>query len=152
MASYPLSPLPHFFLFFSDFLLVLAQMQNSLAGPCMFEAPATSAASLCPHRPFSHSVLQTHDTPLGSCLFHIHSYPGHSFCLGALPSSSLVLIKAPVHLCKSLLQNCAFREVSPDLPDSIRFPHCSLIALGLSPQLPCCNSLCGYSGRPVCPH
>lgn len=145
VASYPLSPLPHFFLFFSDFLLVLAQTQNSLVESCMCQAPATSAASLCPHRPFSHFVLQAHEIPLGSCLFHIHSYPGHlhrSFILSgspslpsSLPPSSLVLIKAPVHSCKSLLQNCAFREVSPDLLDSIRFPHCSLIALGLSLSL-----------------
>lgn len=52
----------------------------------------------------------------------------------SLPPSPLVLTQAPIHPCKSLLQNCACREVSPDLPDSIRFPHCTLSTLAsLSP-------------------
>lgn len=101
MASYLLSPLPHFFLFFRDVLLGLAPISKFLTRALHVSGPATSAAFWCPHHPFSHSVLQTQETPLGSCLFHTHCYPGHlhrSFILSGSPSLTPLLSLPPL-LC-----------------------------------------------------
>ena len=101
MASYLLSPLPHFFLFFRDVLLGLAPISKFLTRSLHVSGPATSEAFWCPHHPFSHSVLQTQETPLGSCLFHTHCYPGHlhrSFILSGSPSLTPLLSLPPL-LC-----------------------------------------------------
>lgn len=92
----------------------LLAMALHVSGPlylCSFTVPGL---------PLLSHLLQTHDTPLSSCLFHAYSYPRHlhrPFILLGSPSLSPFL---PTNYgsnssYKSLLQDCASREVSPDV-------------------------------------
>lgn len=101
------------------FLLTSHWFQHTYRTPC--HGPLYLCSLTVPRLPLLSLMLQAHDTPLGSCLFHAYSYPGHlhrPFILLGSPCLSPFL---PTNYgsnssYKSLLQDCASREVSHDIP------------------------------------